>query len=208
MTEIKAIVWDMGGIFRRYFTEPMVEIGRERGWPLDRLPLGPTGNVDDPDYLKMCEGALDEPEYLSIVRGRLTDAGIDFDPVRDVDWEGERRPAVWRAIALIHESHLFQAILTNDATRWMGERWWETWEPARFFDAMIDVATLKHRKPRPEPYLEVIDRTGFAAEECIFIDDMPVNCRGAVAVGMQSQWFDITHPDESVEVLLTRIGLG
>ena len=29
-----AVVWDMGGVFVRYFTEPMVEMGRERGWPV------------------------------------------------------------------------------------------------------------------------------------------------------------------------------
>lgn len=207
VTPLKAVLWDMGGIFQRYFTEALVDIGAEREWPLERLPLGPTGKVPDPDYWAMTEGELDEPEYLRRILERLGGEGIDFDPINDVDWSAEKRPATWAAIGRIHESPLSQAILTNDASRWVGERWWETWESAKYFDAIIDVATLAHRKPHPEPYLEALRRTGFSAQECIFIDDMPVNCRGAEAVGMQSHWFDITQPEQSVAALLDRIGL-
>ncbi|MGH9246514.1 MAG: HAD-IA family hydrolase [Acidimicrobiales bacterium] len=207
MTEIKAVIWDMGGIFHRYFTEVLLDVGAERGWPIDRIPLGPTGRVPDADYEAMAEGRIDEHDYLRRVIGRLAAEGITFDPVTDHDWDDELRPSTWDAIHRIEESPLFQAILTNDATRWMGERWWETWRRVEHFDAIIGVATLGHRKPHPAPYREVIDRTGFAAEECIFIDDMPVNCRGAEAVGMRSEWFDIARPDESIGSLLRRIGL-
>lgn len=203
---ISAVVWDMGGVFRRYFTEPMVDIGRARGWPLERLPLGPTGPVDDPDYRAMTEGLIEESLYLERLRQRLSDAGIAFDPMTDIDWDGEERPVVWEAIRVIAASPLFQAVLTNDASKWMGEDWWHTWEPARYFDVVIDVASLPFRKPRPEPYLEVIERTGFAPDECVFIDDMPVNCRGAEATGMHSVWFDVLDPDQSVASLLKMIG--
>jgi putative hydrolase of the HAD superfamily len=54
--------------------------------------------------------------------------------------------------------------------------------------------------------VEVIERTGFDPGECVFIDDMPVNCRGAEAIGMQSVWFDVLDPDQSVASLLKMIG--
>lgn len=207
MTDVKCVVWDMGGIFRRYFTQPMVEIGVERGWPLERLPLGPTGPFDDPHYRAMSEGLLDEPGYLRLVIESLASEGIEFDPTSDLDWLKEERAEVWEAIRLIAASPTSQVILTNDATRWMGERWWETWEHASLFDDIIDVATLHRRKPLPEPYLEVLARTGFAAGDCVFVDDMPVNCRGAEAVGMQSIWFDITDPNGAIDRLLSMLGL-
>ena len=34
------VVWDMGGILYRYFTEVMRDRGTERGWPIDNIPLG------------------------------------------------------------------------------------------------------------------------------------------------------------------------
>lgn len=204
---IKGVIWDMGGVFRRYFTEIMVDEGRLRGWPLDRLPLGPTGPTRDADYEKMTKGELTEPNYLEQLKVKLRNAGIDYDPVTDPDWSKENRPETWEAIRLISESSLRQAILTNDASLWMGERWWERWPPAEYFDAIVDVATLAERKPAPEPYRVAIRQIDLPPSQCVFIDDMVVNCRGAEAVGMSSIFFDITQPRESIRKLLDMIGL-
>lgn len=203
----RAVVWDMGGIMYRYFTEPMLDLGRERGWPVERLALGPTGSVPDSDYDAMLEGRIDEPEYLGLVIERLRAEGVSFDPPRDLDWSGQTRPETWDAIRRIHDAGFRQGLLTNDATKWLGERWWETWEPAGWFDAMVDVVTLGARKPRPEPYLAVAAELQVPASECLFVDDMHVNCRGADGVGMESHWFDITRPRESLAGLLSRLGI-
>ena len=201
------VVWDMGGIFHRYFTEPMVEVGRREGWPVERLPLGPTGPGPDPAYERMAEGVISEGEYLRVVVDALAEAGIAFDPQAEIDPDGEARPQVWQ---LVHEvaadPAVRQVTLTNDATAWMGERWWETWPHAHLFDALIDVATIGVRKPAPEPFLHVLERVGRPSGDCVFVDDMPVNCRGAEAVGMRSVWFDITDPDGSVDRVRKEIG--
>lgn len=204
---IQAVIWDMGGIMFRYFTELMLDLGAEWGWPLERLALGPTGRLPDPAYEDMLEGRIDEPEYLEVVVGRLRAEGIDFDPPRDLDWSDQSRPETWAAIRRIHEAGFRQGLLTNDATRWLGDRWWDTWEPVAWFDALVDVVTLGIRKPAPEPYLAVATALGLAPAACIFVDDMPVNCRGAEAVGMVSHRFDVTRPVESLDGLIRRLGL-
>lgn len=204
---IRAVVWDMGGIMYRYFTELMLGLGRERGWPIERLALGPTGSVPDSDYDTMLDGGIDEPEYLRRVVERLRVEGISFDPPRDLDWSGHTRPETWDAIRRIHHARFRQGLLTNDATKWLGERWWETWEPAGWFEAMVDVVTLGARKPEPEPYLAIADELGIPPSDCLFVDDMHVNCRGAEGVGMESHWFDITRPGESLSGLLSRLGI-
>lgn len=205
--QIKGVIWDMGGVFRRYFTEVMVDEGRRRGWPLDRLALGPTGEIPDPDYELMTNGGITEPEYLARLRQRLADLSIAYDPVADPDWSGEDRQETWTAIKRIADSSIRQAILTNDASLWMGENWWERWPPAQYFDAIVDVATLGDRKPEPEPYRVAIRRIDLPPNECLFVDDMEVNCRGAEAVGMSSLFFDITKPEKSITSLLKMIGL-
>jgi HAD superfamily hydrolase (TIGR01509 family) len=204
---VEVVVWDMGGVFHRYFTEVLVDIGKERGWPLERMPLGPTGIADDPDYRRMMRGEISEPEYLEGIRRLLAAEGIGLDPVADPDYQREARPEVWELIAAIAESGRRQAILTNDASRWMGERWWETWPQRHLFDAIVDVATLAERKPAPGPYRAVLGRLGDPPERCLFVDDMPVNCRGAERVGMQSLWFDITASEASVRRLRQRMGV-
>lgn len=198
------VVWDMGGILFPFFTEMMIEVGRERGWPLERLPLGPTGLVDDPDYGRLLRGDLDEPDYLPIIGEHLLGEGIDFDPPSDLADRWNPRQETWDVISKLSGLGHRQAILTNDATRWLGERWWET-EGWGDFDAVVDVVRVGVRKPDPEPYVAVAEALGVPPGECLFVDDLPVNCRGAEAVGMQSHVFDITDPQGSLDRLLARL---
>ncbi len=202
-----AVVWDMGGVFTRYFTEVMVEIGRERGWPLDRLPIGPTGEAPDAEYALMCDGGLDEPEYLERMMARFRSHGIVFDPKTDVDWDHHQRPETWALIEDIHGAGRVQGILTNDASKWMGDDWWTTWPPASMFAGLVDVATIGVRKPAAAPYRAACAAIARTPDTCVFVDDMRINCRGAEAVGMQSQLFDITDPAASIAALRERIGL-
>lgn len=200
-----AVVWDMGGIMYRYFTELLVDRSVASGWP--RLALGPTGPLPDPAYDAQSRGDIDESEYLEVVRDRLDDAGIDLDPLTAFDFTEHMRPATWQLIEDLHLAGHPQALVTNDASAWLGENWWETWEPARWFDTIIDVHVLGVRKPAPEPYLAAADRLGLSPTDCIFVDDMQVNCDGAEAVGMASQVFDIGSPEASIVALRERIGI-
>ena len=203
-----AVVWDMGGVFNRYFIQVMVDVGRSNGWPLHRIPLGPSGQVEDTDYEDMNEGRIEEARYLEILLGRLRAEGIPFDPRVDIDQDLILRPETWRFIDRLHQEGRTQAILTNDASKWMGERWWETWERASMFAAVVDVATLQGRKPAPEVYLAACRAIDREPGKCIFVDDMGVNCRGAEAVGMHVQWFDIIDPVRPLAELEERIGLA
>ncbi len=192
----------------RYFTDLIVEIGQTRGWPIEGLECGPNGATPDPAYDRLLEGHIEEADYLAGIVAQLRDRGIDFDPMAELHWPEHTRPVIWEAIEAIDRTPLLQGVLTNDATTWFGDGWWEWWEPAQWFDAMVDVASVGVRKPAPEPYLEIAKALATPPEGCIFVDDMPVNCRGAEAVGMASHWFDITRPDECTATLLAVVGVG
>ncbi len=202
-----AVIWDMGGIMYRFFTELMVDVGRAQDWPLQRMPMGPTGPAPDPDYEAMDRGEFDEPEYVKRIAAVLAKEDIDFSPDRDIDFSRGDRPQTWAAIERLQVAGFKQVVLTNDASRWLGERWWETWVYRRFFEAIVHVKTIGIRKPAPEPYLACVRALSISADECLFVDDMHVNCTGAEAVGMQSYWFDVTDPDGSLARLMSRLGL-
>lgn len=55
---------------------------------------------------------------------------------------------------------------------------------AGLFDALVISGEVGARKPEPEIYLLAARRLGVPAEACVFVDDLPVNVRGAAAVGM------------------------
>lgn len=207
MSPLPHIVWDMGGVMYRYFTELTLDVGADLGWPVHRIPLGPTGALPDPDYEQLRAGEVDEPAYVLRVVARLAEIGIDFDPWRDLRWRGQERARTWETIGKLHEAGHRQVILTNDASRWLGTDWQDTWEHATWFESMIDVATLDHRKPHPQPYLAAADALEAPTADCLFVDDLPVNCEGAEATGMQSHRFLITDPKESMIHLEERLGL-
>lgn len=207
-SRLPAVVWDMGGILYRYFTEVLLDIAAERHWDLGEVPMGPTGDVADDEYAAMDRGDLEEPDYLEVVRRRLRTRGIEDDPVDLMDWPHELREEVWGAVRDVHDRGRPQAVLTNDAARWLGEDWWETWEPAAWFDVMVDVSTLGVRKPAATPYLVTTERLGLRPAQCLFVDDMTVNCTGAEDVGMASVWFDVTDPEGSVDRVLEAAGIS
>lgn len=201
-----AVVWDMGGIMYRYFTEVLVERAEAEQWPT--VPLGPTGRLPDPDYVMMDAGEVLERDYLAVVRRRLAASGVEVDPVNDIVWSAQARERTWQLIRTLHGDGHPQALLTNDASKWLGERWWETWEPVAWFDAVIDVVNVGVRKPAPEPYLAAAEALEVPPSSCVFVDDMQVNCAGAEAVGMGSHRFDIREPRRSIDALAERLGVG
>ena len=201
------IIWDMGGILYRFFAEVVVERGRRENWPLEELALGPTGPAPDPDYAALDRGDINEPEYVRRLSAGLARHGIDYVPYDDVGLGGNLRPETWPLVALLKEQGRRQVLLTNDATAWLGEDWWENWPYRDLFEAIVDVKTIGIRKPAPEPYLACTRALDVAPAECLFIDDMHVNCAGAEAVGMASYWFDITDIGAAIAGLRARLAL-
>ncbi|MCF7980395.1 MAG: HAD-IA family hydrolase [Pseudomonadales bacterium] len=203
----KVIIWDMGGIMYRFFTELLLEVGKKQGWPLERLPLGPTGPGADPFYQRMDKGEMSEPEYLKCITDVLAKQGIEFSPYKDLDFSKGERVQTWNVIKHLKMAGFRQALLTNDASAWLGDCWWEKWPHVHLFEQVIDVKSIGVRKPAPEPYLACVKALHCEPKDCLFVDDMHANCRGAEAVGMQSFWFDILDPEGSMVKLQLALGV-
>jgi epoxide hydrolase-like predicted phosphatase len=58
----------------------------------------------------------------------------------------------------------------------------DDWE--ELFDVVVISGEVGMRKPEPEIYAEVCRRLAVEPDECVFVDDLAPNVRGAVAVGM------------------------
>jgi epoxide hydrolase-like predicted phosphatase len=58
----------------------------------------------------------------------------------------------------------------------------EGWD--QLFDVTVISGEVGMRKPDPEIYLLCSERLGLSPEQCVFVDDLPPNVRGAAAVGM------------------------
>ncbi len=88
-------------------------------------------------------------------------------------------PAMVGVLRRARAAGLLTALLSNS---WDNDYPREAW--AELFDQVVISGEVGLRKPDPEIYLLTARRLGAEPAECVFVDDLPPNVRGAVAVGM------------------------
>lgn len=170
------------------------------------MPRGPFDPDGDPDYAALDRGEITEPEYVARLEARVAARGFHLDLRASIDWTGRDRPEVVEAIRRLSR-RFRQAMLTNDATTWLGPGWWEEWYLRDCFEAVIDAAVEGIRKPDPRIYLRAAEALRLPPTACLFVDDLTVNVDGARAVGMLGFRFDVTDPRGSVARLLALLGV-
>ncbi len=204
---VDAVIWDMGGILYKTPFEMFDDLEPELGLAPGTLPRGPFGPGGDPEYAKTSTGELTEGEYYARFVERIQALGAPPDLLDRIDWADGLRPEVMAGIDAI-APHYTQATLSNDSSRWLGDRWWETWPYRNKFASLIDVKTLGMRKPEPGTYLASARALGLPPGRCLFVDDMQLNVDGAEAVGMVGFFFDHTDVRGSLDRLLGFLGLS
>ena len=81
------------------------------------------------------------------------------------------------------------ALLTNNVREW--EPLWRSMLPVdEIFELVVDSAFVGMRKPDAEIYELTLERLGgVAPAECLFVDDIEVNCDAARELGMSAVHF-------------------
>lgn len=88
-------------------------------------------------------------------------------------------PQMVEGVRLARRAGIRTALLSNS---WGLDYPRDGW--ADLFDAVVISGEVGMRKPEPGIYLHTARELGLVPEECVFVDDLPPNVRGAVAVGM------------------------
>ncbi|MXX64345.1 MAG: HAD-IA family hydrolase [Acidimicrobiia bacterium] len=199
--DIRAVVWDMGGILYETPFEALGQVEEQHGWAKGVLPRGPFSKEGDAEYRKCSTGELSESRYWADYQEASRARGYPINLKTEIDWTDRVRPEVMTTIETLGKRYS-QATLSNDSSEWLGVGWWESWPYAHLFEQVIDVVTLGFRKPDPRTYLTVAERLALEPSQCLFVDDMEVNIKGGEAVGMPGLFFDHTRVRESCDRLL------
>lgn len=206
---IDAVLWDIGQVLYQSPFERFDELEAHTGIPLGTLPRGPFSPEGDPGYDAVDLGARDEPEYWRDIEAIAQQSvpGLHiYDALRELGWDGRGRPAV---VALLGDitSRYRQAVLTNDATKFLGAGWRETWEYAEHFELIVDSLDIGVRKPDAGAFTAAVERLGLPADRVLFVDDLTVNVEGARAAGLQAYRFETTDVAGSVAGLRELLAL-
>ena len=99
---------------------------------------------------------------------------------------------------------LRMALLTNNVREW--EPKWRAKIPSidEIFEVIVDSGFVGMRKPDPRIYELTLERLGdIRADECVFLDDLDVNCDAAARLGMHPvQFHEADQAIRDVDALL------
>lgn len=91
-------------------------------------------------------------------------------------------------MAELRDRGLRMALLTNNVREW--EARWRAMLPVDdIFEQVVDSAFVGMRKPDRRIYELTCERLGVPAPQCVFIDDIEINCEAAAELGMRAVHF-------------------
>lgn len=164
---------------------------------------GPFNPAADADWQTFQSGGMNEREYWA--RRAQEFADLTGEPATMPALcahlysgapEELLRPGALALIADAKAAGIPVGALTNDLTSFHDAVWLGRMRGAVLdqFEVLVDGRTEGVYKPDPQAYRLILERMGVSAQEAVFIDDQPVNLRGAESVGMITVHLDPTDP--------------
>jgi len=183
---IKAVIWDLGGVLLRTedFSSRQALADRMGKSREDLENLVFSGDSGDRAQL----GEISVAEHWENIRQMfgLDQAGID--EFQRQFWDGDRLDA--ELVDTIRSLRgRYKTGLLSNAFSDLRQVVTELLKISDAFDDMIISSELHLMKPDPRIYQVALQRLGVAAQEAIFVDDLPWNVEGARSQGLHAVHF-------------------
>ena len=191
---IEAVISDFGGVLTVPLIEAFFAVEAQSGASvedLSRAMASVSEKRGSHPLFDLEKGLLSEPEFLRMLEGEL-DGGVSLDGFSEAYFSAlEPNERMIDYIAELRRRGLRTALLTNNVREW--EPLWRAKLPEieELFEVVVDSAFVGLRKPEPEIYELTLQRlgNGIRGEQCLFLDDLEVNCDAARALGMTAVRF-------------------
>jgi len=195
MSEIKAIVSDFGGVLTTPLLAAFAAFQDDSGISPENLGMAMREGLaegEDLPLFRLERGEISEDEFIRRLEDGL-ETILGHRPhlhhFREKFWSAlhPNEPMI-ELMRELKGSGLKMAMLTNNVREW--EPLWRSMLPVdEIFEEIVDSAFVGARKPEARIYELTLERIGMPAAECLFIDDLQVNCEGAEAAGMSAVRF-------------------
>lgn len=190
---IRVVISDFGGVLTTPLIDSFLAYQRESGIGVEQLGramVAAAAEGDHPLY-ELEKGRITEDQFLRTLETHLGD-GIKLHGFRETYFASlHPNEPMLAYLRRLRDGGLRTALLTNNVREW--EPLWRAKLPDvdELFEVIVDSAFVGMRKPDPQIYELTLDRLGdgVRAEECVFIDDIDVNCDTARSLGMTAVHF-------------------
>jgi putative hydrolase of the HAD superfamily len=186
---IRAVISDFGGVLTNPLWEAFAgwneRVGADPG-VLGRalMSAAEAGGGKHPLY-ELEKGHMTEAEFTAAVQAQLPEE-IQLEGFREIYFSHlhPNEPMI-DVMRELRGRGMRMALLTNNVREW--EPLWRAKLPVdEIFEVVVDSAFVGMRKPEREIYELTLERLGdgIVAEDCLFVDDVDVNCDMARELGM------------------------
>ena len=212
MSEIKAIVSDFGGVLTTPLLAAFAAFQDDSGISPENLGKAMRVGLEEGQEIplfRLERGEISEDEFVERLEDGLEEI-LDHRPhlrhFRQKFWSAlhPNEPMV-ELMRELKASGLKMAMLTNNVLEW--EPLWRSMLPVdEIFEEIVDSAFVGCRKPEARIYELTLERIEMPAEECLFIDDLEVNCEGAEKAGMRAVQF--CSNEQAIPEIRAALGQG
>lgn len=209
---IGAIVCDFGGVLTTPLLGSFERVQDEIDIPAESLGEALRAAAEqrgDNPLFELERGEIAEVEFLELLSTHL-EPMLGHRPhlhrFREVYFDAlDPNEPMIELMRELKASGLKMAMLTNNVREW--EPLWRSMMPVdEIFAEVVDSAFVGCRKPEGRIYRLTLERIGLAAEACLFVDDLQVNCEGAEKAGMKAVHF--RDNEQAIAAIRAAVGQG
>ena len=207
--EIRAVLWDFGGVILSSPFEAFNRYEAAAGLPLDHIRRVNSTNPDRNAWALLERNDISPLEFDDLFASESEALGHRI-PGADVLalLSGEVRPAMVAALDHVIASGYRTACLTNNVVSTAPDpspRQIEVAAIMKKFDHVVESSKVGCRKPEPRFYEIACELVGVSPNECVFLDDLGVNLKPAAAMGMRT--IKVGDPTVALQELSDHLGL-
>jgi putative hydrolase of the HAD superfamily len=190
----RALISDFGGVLTTPLQAGFLAYQEETGVSLEELGRAmakATEEYGDHPLFMLERGEISEVEFRDRIEPHL-ESGFDLTRLRTLYFDRivPNRPMI-EFVREVRRHGTRTALLTNNVREW--EPLWRSKLPEidELFEVVVDSAFVGLRKPDPAIYELTLERLGDGVRpaDCVFVDDLDVNCEAARALGMTAVRF-------------------
>jgi putative hydrolase of the HAD superfamily len=188
------VIFDFGGVITSSPFEAFNRLEAERGLPQDFVRAVNSANPDDNAWAKFERAEIDAAGFDALFAAEASAMGHALDGASVIAClAGDVRPQMVAALDTLRAEGFGLGCITNNVQAGRGAAMARSADKAlqiesimARFDHVIESSKVALRKPDPRIYLMMCDLLGVEPAQCIYLDDLGINCKPAAALGMHA----------------------
>ena len=212
------VIFDFGGVITASPFEAFNRLEEERGLPRDFVRRVNAANPDGNAWAKFERAEIDAASFDTLFAEEARALGHELEggAVLAVI-AGAVRPAMVAALDTLKDRGFTIACITNNVPGGkmgvLGAGMTRSEEAAievagimARFQHVIESSKAGVRKPDPRIYHMMCEKLGVEPDECIYLDDLGINCKPAAQLGMHA--IKVTSGEQALADLSAMLGIS